>query len=91
MLQQMEDQVYQVTIQLVIQLVQTYYGVAEAWDFDADIFDATGKLSPSTTPIDVTLQQASTGGDVLASGSYFISVDVALAPVLTKHYHQPQS
>jgi hypothetical protein len=41
-------------------------------------------LSPSTTPIDVTLQQASTGGDVLASGSYFISVDVALAPVLTK-------
>lgn len=60
------------------------YGVSEAWDFDADIFDATGKLSPSTTPIDVTLQQASTGGDVLASGSYFISVDVAIAPVLTK-------
>ncbi|WP_054509503.1 hypothetical protein [Chryseobacterium sp. ERMR1:04] len=60
------------------------YGVAEAYDFDADIFDATGILSPSATPVDIVFQQLSTGGDALVSGSYFISVDLATAPKLTK-------
>ena len=60
------------------------YGSAESWDFDADIFDASGILTASINPIDVTFIQESTGGDVLASGSYFISVDLALAPKLLK-------
>ncbi|AYN00606.1 hypothetical protein EAG08_10030 [Chryseobacterium sp. 3008163] len=60
------------------------FGVAESYDFDADIFDATGVLAPSSTPVDVVLEQLSTGGDALVSGSYFISVDVAIPPVLTK-------
>lgn len=60
------------------------YGAAESWDFDADIFDASGILSPSSSPINITLQQQSTGGDVLVSGSYFISVDLAIAPKLSK-------
>ena len=60
------------------------FGAAEAYDFDADIFDATGILAPSIVPIDVTLQQQSTGGDILMSGSYFISIDVAAPPKLTK-------
>ncbi|MBC5845036.1 beta strand repeat-containing protein, partial [Flavobacterium muglaense] len=59
------------------------YGPAEAWDYDADIFDAAGILPNSNNPMDVRLQQRSTGGDFLASGSYFISIDVS-APTLTK-------
>ncbi|AYM99675.1 GEVED domain-containing protein [Chryseobacterium sp. 3008163] len=60
------------------------YGASEAYEFDADIFDANGVLAPSSTPINVVLQQQSTGGDALVSGSYFISVDLAIPPVLTK-------
>ncbi|MCH5721097.1 DUF7933 domain-containing protein [Niabella hibiscisoli] len=59
------------------------YGPAEAWDFDADVFNATGVLPPSATPLDVRLQQTSNGSDVLVSGSYFISVDLGVA-LLTK-------
>ena len=59
------------------------YGPAEAWDYDATFFDAAGILPNSNNPIDVRLQQRSTGGDFLASGSYFISIDVS-APTLTK-------
>jgi len=60
------------------------YGAAESYDFDADIFDASGILQGSANPIDITLQQLGLGGDILISGSYFISVDLAEAPVLTK-------
>ncbi|WP_326983395.1 T9SS type B sorting domain-containing protein [Chryseobacterium sp. MYb264] len=61
------------------------YGAAEAYDFDADIFDASGILQGSPNPVDITLEQRGLGGDVLVSGSYFISVDLAEAPVLTKN------
>ncbi|WP_198023922.1 right-handed parallel beta-helix repeat-containing protein, partial [Chelativorans sp. J32] len=62
--------------------------------YDASIFDArtgqntsTGAVEPiflpSSTPINITLRQASTGGDTLVSGAYFVSVDMA-GPALTK-------
>ncbi|GEN74046.1 DUF7933 domain-containing protein [Chryseobacterium lathyri] len=60
------------------------FGASESYDYDADIFDATGVLAPSATPISVTLQQQGTGNDILISGSYFISVDIAVPPKLTK-------
>lgn len=59
------------------------YGPSESWDFDADIFSASGILPASATLLNIRLQQASNNGDVLVSGSYFISVDLA-APILTK-------
>ena len=59
------------------------YGPAESWDYDSDIFNASGILPNSLLPINVRLQQESTGGDFLASGSYFISIDVT-APTVTK-------
>ncbi|MDG2433562.1 hypothetical protein, partial [Flavobacterium sp.] len=62
------------------------YGRAEAWDYDADIFDASNILPNSNNPINIRLRQRSTPfnvPDVLISGSYFISIDVT-APTLTK-------
>ncbi|MCW3160838.1 GEVED domain-containing protein [Chryseobacterium oryctis] len=59
-------------------------GPAESYDFDADIFDITGILAPSSTPVDVVFEQYGSG-DVVVSGSYFISIDVATPPVLTKN------
>ncbi|MCD9855715.1 hypothetical protein LUD75_13410 [Epilithonimonas sp. JDS] len=57
---------------------------SESWEYDADIFDASGILSPSSTPVNVRFQQSSTGSDVLVSGSYFVSVDLATEATLTK-------
>ena len=59
------------------------YGPAESYDYDSDIFDASGVLAPSAVPVDVRLAQVSVSGDVLWGGAYFISIEVA-APVLTK-------
>ncbi|MCW2289024.1 putative repeat protein (TIGR01451 family)/fimbrial isopeptide formation D2 family protein [Leucobacter luti] len=51
--------------------------------YDASVFDATGAVSASPNAVNLRLSQKSTGGDVLASGSYFVSVDIAAA-TLTK-------
>lgn len=61
-----------------------YFGTAESWDYDADVFNASGVLAASATPINIRLQQQSTGGDVLVSGSYFVSVNLANPPKLIK-------
>ena len=60
-----------------------YYGVSESWEYDADVFNASGILPNSTTPISATLTQTSTSNDKIESGSYFISINLA-APILTK-------
>ncbi len=52
-------------------------------DYDADIIDASGILPNSTTPISVRITQSSPYSDVLGSGAYALSVDIAAA-VLTK-------
>lgn len=51
--------------------------------YDADILNASGILPNSPTPINVKLTQRAGSSDVLGSGSYAISVDIAAA-LLTK-------
>ncbi len=52
-------------------------------NYDADIIDASGILPNSATPISVRITQNSPSSDVLGSGAYGLSVDIAAA-VLTK-------
>lgn len=59
-------------------------GVSESYYYDLDIFDASGILSPSPNPIDVYIEQKSSSTDYLISGSYFLSIDLATPPILTK-------
>lgn len=60
------------------------YGPAESWEYDSDIINASGILTNSTTSQTIRLSQISTNGDVLFSGSYFISVDAQEPVKLTK-------
>lgn len=59
------------------------YGPAETWEYDSDIYNASGILPNSATPINVQLRATSTSNDVIVGGAYFVSIDIAL-PELTK-------
>ena len=58
-------------------------------EYDASVFNATGTVPPSTTPVSVRITQTSITPpifqpiEVLYSGMYFVSIDLA-APSLTK-------
>lgn len=47
--------------------------------YDLDVMNASGILPNSPTPISVTFNQASGGGDALGFGVYAISIDIAAA------------
>lgn len=54
-------------------------GTQGSYMFDCDIFNATGILAPSATPINVSFSQSGSLGEAIGGGVYGISIDVVSA------------
>lgn len=52
-------------------------GNKESYWFDCDVFNASGILAPSATPINAQVQVQVIDGDLIGCGAYGISIDIA--------------